>query len=84
LSSFYGIRISIRPRETNHPLPHFHARYSEFSASISIETLEVLAGSLPARALEMVLAWGALHRAELLTAWGGTACGTLASEDCSA
>jgi len=69
LSRFYGIEISIRAREANHPLPHFHASYAEFEASIAIETLEILAGTLPTRAIEMVLGWAAIHRTELQTAW---------------
>lgn len=56
LSRFYGIEIFIRPREMNHPLPHFHAAYAEFEVSIAIGSLQILAGSLPNRALEMVLA----------------------------
>jgi hypothetical protein len=69
LSRFYGIEISIRTREANRPRAHFHAAYGEFEAGIAIDDLAVLAGWLPARALEMVLAWAALHRVELQSAW---------------
>ena len=68
LSRFYGIEISIRAKESNHPRPHFHAEYGEHEVSIAIDNLAILAGSLPNRALEMVLAWTALHRTELLAA----------------
>jgi hypothetical protein len=34
-----------------------------------MDTLEVLAGSLPPRALELTLFWAAMHRAELLAGW---------------
>jgi hypothetical protein len=50
-------------------VPHFHARYERQTASIAIETLALLSGSLPPRALGMVLEWAALHRAELLEDW---------------
>jgi hypothetical protein len=69
LSRFYGIEISIRAREANHPRPHFHATYAEHAASIAIDNLAPLAGHLPNRALEMVLAWAAIHRDELQAAW---------------
>jgi hypothetical protein len=38
-------------------------------ASIAIETLEVLAGSLPDRALRLVREWAELHRLELEADW---------------
>jgi Domain of unknown function (DUF4160) len=65
ISKFYGIQISLRTGETNHPRAHFHARYAEHKASIAVDTLEVLAGSLPPRALEFTLFWAAPapHRA---------------------
>lgn len=40
-----------------HNLPHIHAKYAEFTASISIETGEVLAGELPGKQLKLVEAW---------------------------
>ena len=56
-------------REREHPPPHFHARYGEYEASIAIRTLEILDGYLPRRALNLVLDWAELHRAELLEDW---------------
>lgn len=52
-----------------HGIPHFHARYAEEKASVSIETLEILTGNLPKRALGMVMEWAALHRDELARNW---------------
>jgi len=77
LGKFYGIQITIRPSEGSHVLPHFHARYAEFNASIAIGTIEVLAGSVPGRAMEMVMIWGTLHRAELQAAWEALQSGRL-------
>jgi hypothetical protein len=37
-----------------HGVAHFHALYAGQDASIAIESLEVLAGSLPERALRLV------------------------------
>jgi len=69
LSKFYGIRISVRTSELNHPLAHFHAHYAEFEASIGLDPLQVLAGTLPRRAMDLTLLWAGLHRTELLAAW---------------
>ncbi|MGI8731108.1 MAG: DUF4160 domain-containing protein [Solirubrobacteraceae bacterium] len=68
LSYFYGIKIAMFWREHNHPVAHFHAEYGEHRASIAVDGT-VLAGSLPPRALRLVLEWVELHRAELLTNW---------------
>ena len=67
ISVFYG--IVIRMFFADHAPPHFHAVYGEHSAEISIETLEVIAGSLPRRSLALVLEWAVLHRAELRSNW---------------
>jgi hypothetical protein len=37
------------------PRPHFHALYAEHEALIDIQPLEVIEGSLPRRALALVL-----------------------------
>ena len=67
ISRFFG--IVIRMFFAEHGVPHFHARYGRSTASIAIETLAVIGGSLPPRALGMALEWAALHRDELLDDW---------------
>ncbi|MCK9173163.1 DUF4160 domain-containing protein [Desulfuromonas thiophila] len=67
ISMFYGIVIQMFWME--HPPPHFHALYAEYEVLINIQTLEVLKGSLPRRAMVMVLEWANEHRAELMEAW---------------
>jgi hypothetical protein len=67
ISAFYG--ITIRMYYDEHRPPHFHAYIGGHDISLSISTLEVLAGSLPRRALALVLEWAAEHRAELLANW---------------
>ena len=54
----------------DHPPPHFHARYAGEEAVISIATGEVIAGSLPGRALRLVREWTEMHRDELDANWG--------------
>ena len=67
ISRFFGIRILMF--YDDHPRAHFHARYAEHEATVAIETLEVLAGGLPRRAMALVLEWGVLHRSELRENW---------------
>jgi hypothetical protein len=52
-----------------HNPPHFHAIYGEYEASISIETLTLIGGQLPARAFGLVMEWAAIHKAELMKHW---------------
>ncbi len=64
VSRFYG--IIIRMFYNDHVPPHFHAVYGELSAQVSIETAELIAGTLPKRALRLVQEWTELHREQLL------------------
>ena len=67
LSTFYGILIQMFWKD--HPPPHFHAVYAEHEALIDIQTLAVIQGGLPRRALALVLEWAQVHQAELLEDW---------------
>ena len=53
----------------DHNPPHFHAKYGECRASLSIEDLRLLEGKLPPRVLALVVEWAAIHRTELLQDW---------------
>jgi hypothetical protein len=53
----------------DHRPAHFHALYAEFEALIDVQTLEVIRGELPYRALALVLEWAQAHRDELLEDW---------------
>ncbi len=67
LSRFFG--IIIRMFYSDHEPAHFHALYGEYEALIEIETLAILRGDLPRRALALVLEWAVLHRTELRQDW---------------
>jgi hypothetical protein len=67
ISRFYGILIQMYFGD--HVPPHFHALYAEFEALIDIQTLGVIRGSLPSRAMALVLEWAQLHREELRQDW---------------
>lgn len=49
--------------------PHFHASYGKDEASIEIESLTVMAGELPPRAMRLVVEWARAHQEELRENW---------------
>ncbi|MBI2316793.1 MAG: DUF4160 domain-containing protein [Betaproteobacteria bacterium] len=51
-----------------HAPPHFHAEYGEFEITVDIDT-GVVTGKFPRRALNLVLEWYSLHKAELAEDW---------------
>lgn len=67
VSRFYGIIIAIYFNE--HNPPHFHARYGKRKIAVEINSLRVLEGNFPPRALGLVMEWASLHKAELLSDW---------------
>jgi hypothetical protein len=67
ISTFYG--IVVRMYWNDHAPPHFHAVYGDDEAKLKIRTLEVIEGSLPNRALALVLEWAQQHQAELMEDW---------------
>ena len=67
ISIFYGIIIQMFWKD--HAPPHFHAMYSGHEVLINIQTLEILAGKMPKRALALILEWASEHRVELLEDW---------------
>jgi hypothetical protein len=67
ISRFYGIVIRIFYGD--HPPPHFHAVYGSDVAKIDIDSLTVIDGHLPPRALAITMEWASLHQAELREAF---------------
>ena len=67
ISEFFGILV--RMYYDDHNPPHFHAYYGEHEALISIETMEILEGTLPRRAKSMIIEWAVEHRQGLLEDW---------------
>jgi len=66
LCRFLGIVIYMYYRD--HAPPHFHAEYAEFEITVEIET-GVITGKFPRRALNLVMEWYSLHKAELAADW---------------
>ena len=67
ISRFLGIIITMYFDE--HNPPHFHVRYNEYRASVDIKTLNISAGTLPAKVRGLVEEWAEIHDDELLTMW---------------
>ena len=67
ISVFYGIVIQMFWQD--HAPPHFHALYAEHEALIDLRGLRVMRGSLPRRAMALVLEWAAEHCDELMEDW---------------
>lgn len=55
--------------EAPHHIPHFHSYYQNHVAIYSLDTLELIGGTLPRRQQRLVEAWAELHVAELLSDW---------------
>ena len=67
ISRFLGIIIAMYYQE--HNPPHFHVRYNEYKASISISELALLDGKLPPKVLGLVMEWASQHQNELIEDW---------------
>ena len=70
ISMFFGILIRMFFYDNKeHKLPHIHVEYSEFEATISIDTGEILEGKLPQKQLRLVQAWIEIRKEDLLANW---------------
>ena len=67
ISSFYGIIIYIYFED--HNPPHFHAKYNEFEALISIDNFGIIKGNLPGKAMALIVEWAIQHKEELMKDW---------------
>ena len=69
IARFYGMIIKMYFQQSEHNPPHFHVVYGEYVGIIDIQTLEMLEGDLPNKALEMIKEWASEHQAELMKIW---------------
>jgi len=67
VSAFFGVVIWMYPYD--HAPPHFHATYSGHEVLVRLDTLEILRGDLPRRAMALVFEWATGHRHELWANW---------------
>ena len=69
ISRFYGIVIKMYFLASEHNPPHIHAIYNKNVAIIDIQTLKVIEGHLPTRALKLVREWLLIHKNEVNNIW---------------
>ena len=69
ISRFYGIVIKMYFLANEHNPPHIHAIYNKDIAVIDIQTLAVIEGKLPNRALRLVKEWIYIHKNEIKEIW---------------
>jgi hypothetical protein len=67
ISYFFGIYI--RMYHDDHNPPHFHVEYQGYQALMAIGSGELLAGTLPSKAIKLVREWATEHQQELLADW---------------
>jgi hypothetical protein len=67
ISRFLGIVIAMFYKD--HNPPHFHVRYNQYKAIISINDLAILDGKLPPKVLGLVIEWASIHKEELVEDW---------------
>jgi hypothetical protein len=53
----------------DHDPPHFHVRYGDFQAKVSIATLKFIDGDLPRNKRRRVLEWASEHQEALSATW---------------
>lgn len=65
-----SISFIIHSKETNHAIPHVHAKYNEFEVSIEIsEEAKILVGNLPKQKLKIAQKWVRENKGKLLNDW---------------
>ncbi len=56
-------------RLNDHPPPHFHVFYGEYSGSVQIGSPKVMKGPLPNRVQRIIEKWAERRESELRDAW---------------
>jgi Domain of unknown function (DUF4160) len=70
IARFFGIIIRMYVEAGGpHNRPHLHAYYQDEVAIYGVDSIDLLAGSLPRPQQRLVEAWAELHQAELLANW---------------
>jgi len=69
ISRFYGIVIKMYFQQVDHNPPHIHVLYGEYNGVFEIESLSMVEGDLPKRAIELVKEWLEINQQELLQIW---------------
>lgn len=66
ISRFFGIIVLMFA--SDHNPPHFHIRYGDYEAIITIDQ-GIVKGTMPRNILKQVFRWMDLHKNELIANW---------------
>jgi hypothetical protein len=69
LARFYGMVVKMYFAQKEYNPPHIHVIYGDYMSAIDIQTLDVLEGDLPEKALNLVKEWIQQHQSEILEIW---------------
>lgn len=69
ISRFFGMVVKMYLLGSEHNPPHIHVLYGEHSSVLDLNTLSVIEGDLPPKALSLALEWTRLYQRELLDIW---------------
>jgi len=69
IARFYGLIIKMYFQQAEHNPPHFHVVYGEYLGAINVNTLEMIEGDLPPKALALAIEWAGKHKESLLRIW---------------
>lgn len=69
ITRFYGLIIKMYFQQKEHNPPHIHVIYGEYIGAMDIQTLEMLEGDLPPKALSLVQEWMKKYQQELFKIW---------------
>ncbi len=69
ISMFFGIIIRMYFGPKEHNPPHLHAYFQEFTATIELESGNLLKGEMPNKQTKMIQAWIEIHKDELFADW---------------
>jgi len=67
ITTFYGIVIKMYFND--HLPPHLHALYGEYNGVFDLNSLEMIEGDLPPRAIKLVKEWSSEYKNDLLKIW---------------
>lgn len=69
ITRFYGMVIKMYLLGKEHNPPHLHVLYGDYNGVLDLQTLSLLEGDLPGKALSMAREWAGKYRDELLEMW---------------
>ncbi len=69
ITRFYGMVVKMYLIGKEHNPPHIHFLYGEHNGVIDLQTLTVIEGDLPGKALSMALEWTGKNQTALLEMW---------------